>query len=137
MTFDRSLSRIKSLRGPNPLLARNANGSKGALNRLALSFARDFFFWFPVAASAIVFYLDRRSYFQPDPFEPESLPPGTAAPFFIVSTVVFIACWIPLLICCLGSARNSRATDGVVREYGEKLQSDLLRRRSDPESIAG
>ena len=30
MTFDRSLSRIKSLRGPNPLLARNANGSKGA-----------------------------------------------------------------------------------------------------------
>jgi hypothetical protein len=137
VTFDRSLSRIKSLRGSNPLLAKNATGTKGALNRVALLFARDFFFWFPVVASAVVFYLDRRSYFQPDPFEPESLPPGTGAPFFFVSTVVFVACWIPLMVCCLGSARNSRATDTVVHEYGEKLQSDLLRRKSDPKPIAG
>jgi hypothetical protein len=137
VTFDRSLSRIKSLRESKSLLAKSAQGTKDALNRLALSFARDFFFWFPVAASAIVFYLDRRSYFQPDPFEPESLPPGAEAPFFLVSTAVFIACWIPLMICCLGSARNSKATDAVVREYGEKLRSDLLRRKSDPETLAG
>jgi hypothetical protein len=137
VTFDRSLSRIKSLRGSNPLLTRTSQGMKGDLNRLALSFSRDFFFWFPVVASAIVFYLDRRSYFQPDPFEPESLPPGTGAPFFLMSTGVFIACWIPLMVCCLGSARNSKATDAVVREYGEKLRSDLLRRKSDPETLAG
>ena len=137
VTFDRSLSRIKSLRERNSVLAKSAQSVKDAMNRLALSFARDFFFWFPVAASAIVFYLDRRSYFQPDPFEPESLPPGAEAPFFIVSAAVFIACWIPLMLCCLGSARNSRATDTVVREYGEKLQSDLWRRKSAPETIAG
>ena len=86
VTFDRSATRIKSLRVSSPRLTRSAQGTKGALNRLALSFSRDFFFWFPVVASAIVFYLDRRSYFQPDPFEPESLPPGTEAPFFLVST---------------------------------------------------
>jgi hypothetical protein len=136
VTFDRSLSRIKSLRGSNPLLAGNGNRRTGAVNRLMLLFARDFFFWFPVAASAIVFYLDRRSYFLPDPFEPESLPPGAEAPFFIMSTAVFIVCWIPLLVCCLGSARNSRATDTVVHEYGDKLQSDLLRRQSSPKAVA-
>ena len=71
VTFDRSATRIKSLRVSSPRLTRSAQGTKGALNRLALSFSRDFFFWFPVVASAIVFYLDRRSYFQPDPFEPD------------------------------------------------------------------
>ena len=131
VTFDRSMSRIKSLRESNSALARSAQGTKDALNRLALSFARDFFFWFPVAASAIVFYLDRRSYFQPDPFEPESLPPGTEAPFFIVSTAVFVACWIPLMLCSLGSARNSRATDarraGVRRETPDPICCDESR----------
>jgi hypothetical protein len=129
VTFDRSLSRIDSLRGPNQLLA-----TKGTL--IALSFARGFFFWFPAAASALVFGLDRRSFFQPDPFTPGD-PPGTGAPFFLASTVVFIVCWIPLFFCCRRSAQYSRATENVVREYGERLQSDLVRRKSDRETVAG
>jgi hypothetical protein len=136
VTFDRSLSRIDSLRGPNQLLARDATGMKGALNRHALSFARYCFFWFPVAASALVFGLDRYSFFQPDPFTPGD-PPGTGAPFFLASTVVFIACWIPLCFCCHRSAQYSRATENVVREYGERLQSDLVRQKSDGETVAG
>jgi hypothetical protein len=126
VTFDRSLSRINSLRGANSLLARN---TKGTLNRAALSFARDFFFWFPTAAAALVFALDRRSYFNPDPFAPGAAPPGTDAPLFFASAAVFVACFIPLLVCCHGSARYSRATDSVLREYGERLHADLLRRQ--------
>jgi hypothetical protein len=41
VTFDRSLSRIDSLRGPNQLLARDATGMKGALNRHALVIRRE------------------------------------------------------------------------------------------------
>jgi hypothetical protein len=128
LTFDRSMSRIQSLRGANPLLSRGAKGAKGVLNRFALSFARDFFFWFGAAASLFVFVLDRLSYFQPDPFEPGAGPPGIDAPLFFASMVVFLACWIPLALCCHGAARYSRATDSVLRDYGESLQSDLLRR---------
>jgi hypothetical protein len=130
VTFDRSMSRIQSLRGANRLLSAEVKGTKGITSRLGLAFARDFFFWFPVAASAFVFYLDRRSYFQPDPFAPGAAIPGVSAPLFFESMVVFFACWIPLLACCRGSAQYSRATDNVLRDYGQRLQSDLLRRES-------
>ena len=76
VAFDRSMSRIQSLRGANRLLSAEVKGTKGITSRLGLAFARDFFFWFPVAASAFVFYLDRRSYFQPDPFAPGAAIPG-------------------------------------------------------------
>ena len=130
VTFDRSMSRIQSLRGANRLLSTSTKSMKGISSRLALTFARGFFFWFPVVVSAFVFYLDRRSYFQPDPFAPRSAIPGTSGPFFFESMVVFFACWIPLFLCCHGSARNSRATDNVLRDYGMRLQADLLRRES-------
>jgi hypothetical protein len=130
VTFDRSMSRIESLRGANRLMSTSTKGMKGISSRVALRFARGFFFWFPVGVSAFVFYLDRRSYFQPDPFAPRSAVPGTSAPFFFESMVVFFACWIPLLMCCHGAARNSKATDNVLRDYGLKLQSDLLRQES-------
>jgi hypothetical protein len=131
VTFDRSMSRIQSLRGANRLLSMEVTG-KRITSRLGLAFARDFFFWFPVAASAFVFYLDRRSYFQPDPFAPGAAIPGASAPLFFESMVVFFACWIPLLACCHGSAQYSRATDNVLRDYGQRLQADLLRRDSTP-----
>ena len=130
VTFDRSMSRIQSLRGANRLLSAEVKGTKGITSRLGLAFSRDFFFWFPVAASAFVFYLDRRSYFQPDPFAPGAAIPGISAPLFFESMVVFFACWIPLLACCRGSAQYSKATDSVLRDYGQRLQSDLLRRES-------
>ena len=63
VTFDRSMSRIQSLRGTNVLMSK-AEGVKGLPGRLGLAFARDFFFLFPVAASLFVFYLDRLSYFR-------------------------------------------------------------------------
>ena len=61
VTFDRSMSRIESLRGKNVLMSK-PEGVKGLPGRLGLAFARDFFFLFPVAASLFVFYLDRLSY---------------------------------------------------------------------------
>jgi hypothetical protein len=142
ITFDRSMSRIESLRGDNPLLSDGAQGakpisSKLAPSRLALAFARDFFFWFPVAASALVFFLDRRSYFQPDPFAPGVDIPGTNAPLFFASIVVFLGCWIPLLVCCRGAAKYSKATDSVLRDYGLRLQSDLMRRGQARHMTAG
>src|SRR5262245_55615508 len=130
VTFDRSMSRIESLGGDNPLLGARRSDARGVASRLALSFARDFFFWFPVATSAFVFYLDRRSYFQPDPFAPELGIPGTSAPLFFESIVVYLACWVPLLVCCRAAARYSQATDNVLRDYGQQLQADLLRKQA-------
>jgi hypothetical protein len=72
--LDRSLSRIDTLGGVNPLLPRAPGGARAALMRHAMSFARDFFFGFPVAAATVVFCLDRLSYFQPDPFQPGVAP---------------------------------------------------------------
>jgi hypothetical protein len=129
VTFDR-VSRIDSLRGANPLFRENATGIRAAAARGAMSFARDFFFRFPAAVSLLVFCLDRYSYFQPDPFAPDMAAPGIAAPWFWASAIVFVVCWVPLFLCCRSSARFSRATTTVLRAYGERLQSDLLRRES-------
>jgi hypothetical protein len=108
----------------------------GALDRLALASMRDFFFLFPALASLCVFCLDRLSYFQEDPFAPRLEPLGMDAPFFFASAVVFVVCWIPLLMCCRGSARYSRATGNVLRDYGRRLQSDLLRRDSQEQRLS-
>jgi hypothetical protein len=31
-------------------------------------------------------------------------------------------------VCCRGAAKYSKATDSVLRDYGLRLQSDLMRR---------
>ena len=126
VTFDRSMSRIQSLRGKNVLMS-NTKSIKGIPGRLGLAFARDFFFLFPVVASLFVFYLDRLSYFRPDPFVPGTTPLGANAPLYFESMVVFLVCWTPLLVSSIASVRYSRGTDAVLRDYGQRLQSDLLR----------
>ena len=130
VTFDR-WSRIDSLRDPHARVHDDPTAIKRKLDRLSMSFARNFFFWFPVMASSFVFVLDRMSYFVlEDPFAPELRPPGWEAPWFFASALVFVVCWVPLVICCRGAARYSRATGNVLREYGERLRADLLRRDS-------
>jgi hypothetical protein len=124
------MRRIDSLGGVNPLWTEQAPGWPAALRKWTLTFARGFFFWFPVVVALFVFALDRWSYFDIDPFLPTDKPPGTQAPLFYVSGVVFAACWIPLFVCCRISARYSNATGIVVQEYASKLQADLLRRES-------
>ena len=116
VTFDR-WSQIDSLRNPNALAHDGPTAIKRKLDRLSMSFARNFFFWFPVAASSFVFALDRMSYFfLEDPFAPELRPPGWEAPWFFASALVFVVCWVPLVICCRGAARYSRATGNVLRD---------------------
>ena len=129
VTFDGSLSRIQSLDGPSPLTAAANGGLKGRLSRLGFQFVRMFFFLFPVFACAIVFGLDRWSYFRPDPFAPDTAVLGTEGRFFWQSMLVFFACWIPLAVCCGRSSQYSRATETVLREYGGKLRTHLLRQQ--------
>ena len=129
VTFNR-WSRIDSLRDPRALVCGEPTGIKRKFDKLSMSFARDFFFWFPVVASSLVFVLDRMSYFLEDPFAPGLAPPGYTAPWFFASALVFAVCWIPLVICCRGAARYSRGTGNVLREYGERLRTDLLRREA-------
>ena len=133
VTFDRSMSRIQSLRGVNRLTGRDTPGTSATPSKLGFAFARVFFFWFPVAASLFVFGLDRLSYFQRDPFAPNAAVPGLGAPLFFESMAVFLLCWIPLVVCCHASTRYSRATDAVLRDYGQRLQSDLLRHNAQVE----
>ena len=134
VTFDRSMSRIESLRGKNVLMSKS-EGVKGLPGRLGLAFARDFFFLFPVAASLFVFYLDRLSYFRSDPFVAGAKPLGADAPLYFESMVVFLACWTPLLVSSIAAVRYSRGTDAVLRDYGQRLQSDLLRRDPRPTHV--
>jgi hypothetical protein len=129
VTFDRSLRGVRTLHGPTPLNAPNESGLRALASRAGLAFAHGFFFWLPVAASLIVFYFDRQSYFQPDPFMPGTKVQGTSAPFFLESGIVFFACWIPLVVCCWRSSLYSRATESVLREYGAKLRADLVRQQ--------
>ena len=135
VTFDRSMSRVRSLRGANALMGGGGKGLKGQLSALALSFANKFFFWFPILVSAFIFYLDRRSYFQPDPFAPGAAIPGASAPLFFESMVVFFLCWIPLVVCCVVSSRYSDPTGAVLREYGKRLQKDLLQTQTEREPL--
>ena len=94
------------------------------LNTVGLRLVRSFFFLFPIIASFTVFCLDRWSYFEPDPFDPNFDIPGIG-PFFWQSTVVFLLCWIPVTICCWRARRFSMSTETALRDYGTKLQSDI------------
>lgn len=125
-TFDHSLSSVHSLDDQDPPRAGAASAFGGRLTKAALKLLRHFFFLFPAVASVVVFLLDRRSYFNPDPFDPKYGNPGIG-PFYRWSFAVFLVCWIPLAFCCLKSSLYSRDTEKVLREYGDKLQSDLLR----------
>jgi hypothetical protein len=127
VTFDGTLSRIQSLDGPSPLAAGANGGLKSWLSRVGFGFVRTFFFLFPVIACGVVFGLDRWSYFRPDPFDPEGDIAGTKGLFFWQSMLVFLACWIPLAVCCGRSSQYSRATEKVLREYGRKLRAHLVR----------
>ena len=126
-TFDHSLSSVHFL-NQDPLKAGAPGASRGRLTKAGLKFLRNFFFLFPVITSFVVFCLDRWSYFIPDPFEPNYAIPGIE-PFFWWSLAVFLVCWIPLTICCWRSSLYSRVTEKVLREYGDTLQSDLLRQK--------
>jgi hypothetical protein len=55
--------------------------------------------------------------------------PVFAGPFFWQSMLVCFACWIPLAVCCRRSSQYSRATETVLREYGNKLRAHLLRQQ--------
>lgn len=135
VTFDR-VTRIDSLRGANPLFRANSGSFHNVVAQTAMSFARDFYFGLPVVSSLFVFALDRYSYFQWDPFTPQMIPLGTAAPWFWASAIVFVLCWVPLVLCCRGASRYSKATATVLRAYGERLQTDLLRRRTAHRAVA-
>ena len=91
------------------------------------AFLSRFFFDFPVIVSSIVFALDRWSYFEPDAFTVDAHTPGVSSPFFWFSMIVFLACWIPLVLCSRRSRLYSEATGHVLKEYGTRLRADLLR----------
>ena len=129
VSFDGSMSRIQSLDGATPLTVGSADGMKPRLSRAAFQLVRSFFFLFPVIACAIVFGLDRWSYFRPDPFAAGGHPLGADGPFFWQSMIVFFVCWIPLALCCGRSSQYSGATETVLHEYGDKLRTDLWRQQ--------
>ena len=126
LTCDRSLSRVQSLDGPNPLTIAST-GFRGSLQRAMFELVRGFFFYFPAAACVIMFIFDRLSYSQPDPFALGSAVPGVAGAFYWESMTIFLCCWIPLMICCRRSSQYSSATENILRQYGNKLGRDLMR----------
>jgi hypothetical protein len=128
MPFDSSISRVDSLNAQKSNVANAPSQGQCRLLGIALDFASRFFFWFPAAACAAVICVDRLSYFQPDPFARNSGPSGVDAPLFWVSLIVSLVCWIPLGVCCWKSSQYSRATQSVLREYRDKLRSDLVRK---------
>jgi hypothetical protein len=93
------------------------------LDRAGFTLLRDFLFLFPASASLAVFLIDRRSYFIPDPFTEDFRAPGIE-PFYWRSMWVFIACWIPLTMCCWRASVYSKATEQAIREYEKKLKEE-------------
>jgi len=91
---------------------------------------------FPVITSFAVFCLDRWSYFIRDPFEPGATIPVITETglFYWESLAVFFVCWILLTLCCWRSNQYSRATETVLREYGNKLHADLLQQEQHAQS---
>ena len=132
VTFDRSMSRIQSLRGKNVLMSKTGRREgtsrqtgAGICPRLLLS----------VSCRGIALCLLPRSTsgtFRSDPFVAGAKPLGADAPLYFESMVVFLACWTPLLVSSIAAVRYSRGTDAVLRDYGQRLQSDLLRRDPRP-----
>jgi hypothetical protein len=126
ITCDRSLAPVESLGATRP--STNVYGGFTAwMSAQAFAFLSRFFFDFPVLVSAIVFVLDRWSYFEPDAFTVGAHTPGFGSPFFWFSLVVFLACWIPLVMCSRRSRLYSEATVRVLKEYGTRVRADLLR----------
>jgi hypothetical protein len=136
VTCDQSLAPVESLGRTAPRPARAEAGLRGWLNCQAFSFVSRFFFDFPVIVCAIVFVLDRWSFFEPDAFAVEAQTPGVGSPFFWFSMVVFLLCWIPLGLCCRRARMYSAATERVLRAYGEKLRVDLLRNQAADSTAA-
>ena len=125
LTFDRSLSLVQSLDGPSQLTIAAAS-FRGTVQRAMFGFVREFFFYFPAAACAIMFILDRLSYYRPDPFAFGAAVPGVTGTFFWQSMTIFLFCWIPLVVCGRKSSQYSSATENVLRQYGNKLRRDLM-----------
>ncbi len=122
VAFDDSMARVDDLRGESiPFVVTARPGIRGHIHRFAFGFARRFFFLFPMTASFAVWGMDVWSYFRPDPFEGMQVA-GWNEQFLYKSTATFLACWIPLVYCCLKSIRYSVATERVLHQYGEKLQ---------------
>jgi hypothetical protein len=128
VTFDR-LPHVRTLIGPNSLRVTTRRKGGGWRDKVGLRPVRGFFFWFPVVASVAVFVLDWRSYFSEDPFNFGCKPDGYSA-FFWRTRVVFLACWIPMTICCMRSNRYSMATERVLRKYGRRLFTYLKRKQA-------
>jgi hypothetical protein len=126
ITCDRSLAPVESLSAKRPSQT-NAGGFKTWWSAQAFAFLSRFFFDFPVFVSTVVFALDRWSYFEPDAFAVNAQTPGAGSAFFWFSMVVFLACWIALMMCCRRSRLYSEATGRVLKEYGARLRADLLR----------
>lgn len=128
--FDR-LPPVSTLAGPNSLTAtsRLKDKDNGRLDKLWLKLIRNFFFWFPVIVSLVVFGLDSWSYFRLDPFGINCVAEG-GSKFFWNTRLAFLGCWIPLMICCMKSNRYSRSTENVLRRYGRKLFKTLKRKQS-------
>jgi hypothetical protein len=128
VTFDR-LPHVRTLIGPNSLRVTTRRKGVRWRDRVGFRPVRSFFFWFPVVASVAVFSLDWWSYHGPDPFNPGCVPDGDTA-FFWRTRAVFLACWVPLTICCMKSNRYSRATERVLRKYGRRLFANLKRKQA-------
>jgi hypothetical protein len=130
------LPNVNSLAGENSLAATTAAANKRRRwpMRILLGFASSFFFWFPVIASIAMFVADHKSYNQwADPFALDCLPPGDGS-FYRESRIAFYVCCVPLIICCCKANLYSRATEKVLREYGEKLYAYLLEENQPPKS---
>jgi hypothetical protein len=125
ITCDRSLAPVQSL-ARTPSRAGRETGLTAWMSEQAFAFLSRFFFDFPVIVSTIVFLLDRWSYFEPDAFAVNAQAPGAGSAFFWFSMVVFLVCWIPLVLCCRRSRLYSEATGRVLKEYGGRLRADLL-----------
>jgi hypothetical protein len=136
VTCDPSLSTVDSLDVSKPSKPNAKRRFKDWLNKVGFGLARSFFFLFPVLATLAVFALDRLSYRLRDPFLPEGAPEGTGRPFYWVSLVVFVVCWILLTFCCWRSRRYSSATENVLRQYECKLRVDLKQSEQPVESEA-
>jgi hypothetical protein len=126
--FDR-LQPVRTLAGPDSLMATTEHERDGWLGRVGLRLIRSFFFYFPVIASLVVLGLDSWSYFRFDPFNSGCEWDGDTS-FFRRTRVLFLVFWFPLTICCMKSNRYSRLTEGVLREYGLKLFAHLIQKQT-------
>ena len=125
-TPNTSLFSVNSLQEPNRWHL-PGSGIRDWIGRHGFGVLRNFFFFFPVITSLIIFSIDRYSYFLPDPFEPNGIPKGMNDEFFLPSAVVYLVLLIPLGLCCRKANSFSHGTETVLREYCTSLMNDLNR----------